>query len=152
MSTCRAVTAVDFDLVAYAKKHRYRVRNLHDGGPVPPAVWNQPAGWRPSNVGEEDRWDAIVGYRGYVAMDGDELTVTMFFRSNREQTCAAKKLGEHGATIQQDGDLEIGAIAPISAIEPLLKLIKVSKLPPGRVENLKRAPRSPDLMGQTGPV
>ena len=27
----------DFDLIAYAREHRYRVRNLHDGYPVSPA-------------------------------------------------------------------------------------------------------------------
>ena len=79
-STVSAITE-QFDLVAYARKHRYRLRNLHDGGPVPPAIWKPPKGYRPVCTGDEDRFDAIVGYDGYVAMDGDELTICLFYKS-----------------------------------------------------------------------
>ncbi|UCE61970.1 MAG: hypothetical protein JSU63_09620, partial [Phycisphaerales bacterium] len=49
------------DLIAYAKKHRYRIRNLHDGGPVPPAMPQKSSKDKLGYVGESDRWDAIVG-------------------------------------------------------------------------------------------
>ena len=52
-----------FDLVAYARKHRYRLRNLHDGGAVPPARYRKPKGERPAAqagyVGQDERLDAL---------------------------------------------------------------------------------------------
>ena len=45
---CATKTEQAFDLTGYAKKHRYRLRNLHDGGPVPPAICKPPKGGYPS--------------------------------------------------------------------------------------------------------
>ncbi|UCE62046.1 MAG: hypothetical protein JSU63_10055, partial [Phycisphaerales bacterium] len=43
------------DLIAYAKKHRYRIRNLHDGGPVPPAMPQKSSKDKLGYVGDSDR-------------------------------------------------------------------------------------------------
>ncbi|UCE61393.1 MAG: hypothetical protein JSU63_06520, partial [Phycisphaerales bacterium] len=69
------------DLLAYAREHRYRVRNLHDGKPVPPAMPKKSSRDKVGYVGDLDRWDAIVGHRGYVAMDGGQLTISVFYKS-----------------------------------------------------------------------
>jgi hypothetical protein len=60
------------DLIDYAKRQRYRVRNSYDGRPlhslrVPVTNRGKSKGY----VGTEDREDAIIGYRGYVCYDGD---------------------------------------------------------------------------------
>ena len=120
-----------FDLAAYARKHRYRLRNLHDGGPVPPA--RRPAGHDGSvgYVGARDRWDVIVGYDGYVAMDGNGLSVFVSYRSGRGVKRAVGLLLAIGGQIEQIGDTEVGATVPVDCIEDVLKLIRVSKLRSG---------------------
>ena len=123
--------ATQLDLVAYAREHRYRLRNLHDGGPVPPAIWKPPKGYKPVYTGAEDRFDAIVGYDGYVAMDGDELSVCLFYRSTKGVNRAITRLKAMGGRMDQEGDTEVGATVPVSQIEEVLRLIKVSKLQPG---------------------
>jgi len=95
-----------FDLVTFAKHHRYRLRNLHDGGPVPPAIWkDRPEGHQPGYRGSEGRWDAIVGLYGYVALDGGELVTCLFFGSAQGVNRALPKLREIGARIDQTGDV-----------------------------------------------
>ena len=49
-----------FDLTDYARQHRLRTRNLHDGHPVPPArlMPKQRIGERTGYIGESDRLDA----------------------------------------------------------------------------------------------
>ncbi|UCC31705.1 MAG: hypothetical protein JSU86_05375 [Phycisphaerales bacterium] len=137
---------VDFDLVEYARKHRYRVRNLHDGGPVVPARWKPPQGYRPAYVGKDDRWDAIVGRSGYVALDGCDLSIFVFYKSNRGVTSAMAKLKTIGARIDQIGDTEIGAVASVERIEEVLRLVKVSKLRRGDAQRFK-GPRTQERSG-----
>ena len=110
-STALAVTE-QFDLVAYARKHRYRLRNLHDGGPVPPAIWKPPKGYRPVYTRDEDRWDAIVRYDGYVAMDGDELTICLFYKSAKGVKSATSRVQKMGGRIDQVGDTELVVYGP----------------------------------------
>ena len=145
------------DLVAYARKHRYRVRNLHDGGPVPPARWRHPKGHKPAtagHIGEDDRWDAIVGQHGYVAMDGNKLSVCLFYKSAKGVNRVLVRLKAMDARIAQVGDTELGATVPAQRMEEVLKLIRVSKVPltnpAGHPSSLRRrlpetvlAPESP---------
>ncbi len=137
--------STEFDLVAYAREHRYRLRNLHDGGPVPPAIWKPPRGYRPVYVGEDDRCDAIVGRNGYVAFDGELgwLGITLFFKSALGVNKARDKIQAMGGTVTQEGDTEIAGTIPVESIEEGLLLIRVSKLKPGppggRPDNLARA-------------
>ena len=131
LASAAPVIVAHFDLLAYARKHRYRLRNLHDGGPVPPAIWKPPKGYRPVYTGAEDRFDAIVGRDGYVAMDGDELTVCLFYRSTKGVKSAKTRLEAMGGRIDQEGDTELGATVPVEQIAEVLKLIKVSRLKPG---------------------
>ena len=121
--------AVAFDLVSYAKCHRYRIRNLHDGNPVPPAIHKGPIDKTRGFWGENDRWDAIVGHKGYVAMDGADLTVCVFYKSAMGVNRSLARLQAIGASVDQVGDAEVDATVSPSRIEDVLKLIKVSKVP-----------------------
>jgi len=121
-----------FDLLGYAKQHRLRTRNLHDGGPVPPARCKPriPAA-RQAFAGAEDRWDAIVGRDGYVAMDGDRLSIYLCYKSGRGVKAALAKIRALGGEIQQEGDFELGATLPSDNISEALELIRPSRVPPG---------------------
>lgn len=117
------------NLVAYAREHRYRLRNLHDGGPVPLAMPAAKGKDKPGYRGAVDRLDAMVGHNGYVTMDGDLLSVIVFHKSARGVNRALAKLEATGARIDQVGDTEIGATVDPSRIDEVLKLIRVSKVP-----------------------
>ncbi len=131
------------DLVAYARKHRYRLRNLQDGGPVPPALPTAEGKDKPGYRGAEDRWDAIVGRNGYTAIDGDRLSV--FHKSTKGVNRGLAKLEALEARIEQVGDTEIGATVDPNRIEEVLTLIRISKVPlrnPGGNPGSLKAPVS----------
>ena len=123
---------MSFDLMAYARQRRYRVRNLHNGRAVPPALGPTRGergdfeGYR----GADDRLDAIVGKYGYVTTDGDRLSVYLCYRSSFTKTKAMRRFEAMGGTIDQEGDWEFGGFAPPEAIVDVLKLIRVSRLRP----------------------
>ena len=101
------------DLVAYARKHRYRLRNLHDGGPVPPALPQKSDTRRLGYTGASDRCDAIVGHNGYVTMDGDHLSVFVEYKSAKGVNRAEVRLKAIGGRIDRVGDTELGATLPL---------------------------------------
>ncbi len=152
---CTAATEQPFDLTAYAREHRYRLRNLHDGNPVPPARCMDKTGRSTGYWGADDRMDAIVGYNGYVAMDGDKLSVSLFYKSALGVNKAVRRLDAMGAEVGQVGDTEVGATVSVERIEDLLALIKVSRLRPpnsgafrpgtGRVRDAESHERSPEV-------
>ncbi len=98
--------------------------------------------------------DAIVGARGYVAMDGEHLSVCLFYRSGKGVNQAVSRLEEIGGRIDQVGDMEVGAMVPVRQIDEVLKLIRVSKLanrnPGGNPESLW-APVSERVRGAESP-
>ena len=120
----------EFDLLAFARENRYRVQNLHAGQAVPPAISMDPRNGAGGYRGDDARWDAIVGQRGYVAMDGANLSVFLFFGSSRGVRSALGKLRVMGARIDQIGDSEIAATVPPAKIEEAIRLIKASRLRP----------------------
>lgn len=143
-ATCERSTqhsGVSFDLVAYARAHRFRLRNLHDGG-VPPAIWKPPKGYRPTYVGDDDRMDAIVGRNGYVAFEGEpgRLGICLFYRSGKGVNQARAKIQAMGGTVVLEGDTEIAGTIPVENVEEALKLIRVSRLQSGSVRNLGLGP------------
>lgn len=141
-----SVVAGTTNLVEYARKHRFRVRNLHDGGPVPPARYRKPKGELPAGrtgfVGQDDRHDAIVGYDGYIADEGEpgQLGICLFYRSARGVKRVHARIQAMGGLVTQVGDVEIAGSVPVESIEEALKLIKVSRLHPGSVQNLGWSP------------
>lgn len=124
------------DLLALARARRFRVRNLHDGRPVPPARLLKPSGSRPAGeigyVGENDRMDAVVGYSGYLIDEGDaRLGIYLCYGSLKGVMRAEQKIRAWGGTVTQSGSFEVGGTIPGSALEDALRLIRVSKLAPG---------------------
>ena len=139
--TTPAVTG-RLDLLAYARKHRYRVRNLHDGGPVPPAIWKPPKGFRPTYVGEYDRMDAVVGRDGYIVDEGEpgRLGIALFYKSGKGVNRARARLAGIGGTVTQEGDTEVAGTIPVESIDAGRELIRVSRLRPGDVSRFAFAP------------
>ena len=129
--------ALASNLVEYARKHRYRLRNLHDGGPVPPARYRKLKGKAPVGqagyIGQDDRHDAIVGYDGCIADEGEpgQLGICLFYKSGRGVKRAHARIQAMGGTIKQVGDAELAGSVPVDRIQEALKLVKVSKLSPG---------------------
>jgi hypothetical protein len=122
-----------FDLLRYAKRHRYRVRNLHDGYPVPPM---KPPNWRHDHSrgywGKEERMDAIIGRYGYVCDEGNgRIGWFLAFQTRRPMTVRLKKLVAVGASLIQEGDTEAGGDAPVELIDRLVEVIGVYRKPRG---------------------
>ena len=134
---------MSFDLMAYARQRRYRVRNLHDGHAVPPARAPRHGERGPVQgyVGADDRMDVITGKHGCVAMDGERLSVFASYRSRRAKTAGMAKLINAGVTINQEGDTEVGGWAPVDRIEAVLCAIGATKLrPPNSGSYTRSAP------------
>ena len=119
-----------FDLRSYAREHRLRVRNLHDGrsvATVGPASKSRAPAYR----GNEDRLDAIVGRRGHVTMERGRLYVFLAYPTVRAKHAGMKRLLNIGVKIEREGDAEIGGTAPVELIGPVLQEIRVHRLRPG---------------------
>ena len=119
-----------FDLTDYARKHRYPLRNLRDGGPVPPARRKT----KPTKMGyvsAEDRADAIVGHRGYLAAEGGGLGICLFFKSGRGVASAKAEITALDGRVTQEGDCELAGWLPVASLDAALNLIRVSRLHPG---------------------
>ena len=124
-----------FDLTDCARKHRYRLRNLHDGHPAPPArlMPKQRIGERTGYIGDSDRLDAIVGYCGALTdEDRQVLGVYLHYKTTKGVNRGIAGIKAMGGTVHQVGDFELTGYAPWDRIEDALKLIRASKLKPGR--------------------
>ena len=136
MSTVQ--TTAGFDLLTYAREHRYRVRNLSDGRACPPARLVKPKGATPTaqvgHIGQDDRFDAIVGYDGYVCDQGASgwLGIYLSYGSARGANRGVERIKGMGGRVDQVGDTEVAGVVPVEAIGDALKLIRVSRLSPGR--------------------
>ena len=106
---------------AYARKHRYRLRNLHDGYPVPPARRQKPDTSRLGYAGVSERWDAIVGRNGYITTDAGQLSVFLEYKSAQGVNLAARQIQAMGGWLDQVGDRELGATVDPKHIDKLLK-------------------------------
>ena len=115
---------MSFDLTEYAAARRYRVRNLHDGRPVPPfRVRVTKRGTAKGYTGADDRDDAVIGQYGYVA-DGGDGRLEWFLRRTNGKAAAVRALAAAGAIVAQDGDGEAAGSAPVSTIAVLIELIR----------------------------
>ena len=117
-------------------------------GPVPPGRWRKPKGYNSTESGyrgEQDRYDAIVGRRGFITMDGGMLHVYVGeYKTSQGVTYAAKKICELGGRVVQLGDFELSATVPLDRIDDVLGLIKVSRLHPGSATAFKPRNRDAD--------
>ena len=123
------VAPTGFDLMAYARKHRYRLRNLRDRGPVPPAR-RKTKPTKMGYVGAEDRADAIVGLRGYLTAEDGGLGICLFFKSGRGVASAKAEITALDGRVTQEGDCELAGWLPVRALDDALNLTRVSKLMP----------------------
>ena len=129
VQTREALTGID--LKDYARKHRLRTRNLHDGHPVPPArlMPKQRIGERMGYIGESDRLNAIVGYCGALTDEHEQgLGVYLHYKTSKGVGIGIRKILEVGGTIHQVGDFEVTGYIPWDCIEDALRIIRVSKL------------------------
>ncbi len=128
---------MSFHLLEYARERRYRVRNLHDGRPLHPLrIPVMRRGRSDGYVGEEDREDAIIGYRGYVRDDGDGRLAWYVFGKQRKTVQGwVRELQAAGAVVKQDCDLEAAGDAPVEAIEVVLGIIRPYQVKPPNLSN-----------------
>ncbi|MEE9597953.1 MAG: hypothetical protein V3V96_14365 [Acidiferrobacterales bacterium] len=139
-----------FDLIEYAKRHRYRLRNLNDGEPVPPARRKKAHGGIPAYRGEDDRDNAIVGHAGYVADDGEPglLSIFLSYKTPNGLNRIIPRVKALGGRIKQLGDTELTATFPTERLLSALQIIKVCKLPPpGDPQNLPERPSQAVKLG-----
>jgi hypothetical protein len=130
---------MSFDLMDYARRHRLRTRNLHDGRllhplRVPPSGRGRSEG----HVGKEDRMDVIIAEHGYVCDEGDPGRIGwyLFAGSAKGINRWLPKLEALGAVVEQEGDCECAGHAPIEQIDAILEVLK-----PYRLGNLHRVGR-----------
>jgi hypothetical protein len=117
---------MSFDLLAYAEEHGYRVRNLHDGHPVPPVrpPYHGRRGRFAGYLGADDREDAIVCRHGYVADDGDgRIGWFLFAPTTRSMRAKLRKLEGLGVDVVQEGDSEAAGDAPVGQIAEVLAVL-----------------------------
>ena len=111
---------MSFDLREYARRHRYRVRNLHDGHPVPPGRAPK-HGQRGQQAFIGERMDAIIGRFGYVTVEDDCLG--WYVGEISKPTARIKIVRGAGGIVTQLGDREAAGHAPLAALEKLLSAI-----------------------------
>ena len=105
-----------------AKKNRWRVRNLHDGFPVPPMTRKRGSARSKGYKDDESRHDAIVCSFGYVDNDG----WTIIARSGRHLGELLKKLAKIGVSVRQEGDTEACGVSP-GGLEAVARVLRPYK-------------------------
>jgi hypothetical protein len=121
----RGGTLPSHDVIAWARERGYAIRNLHDGGPVPPA---QAQPLRRSACRGEESWDAIVGRNGYVAPDGDRLAVYGHWSDASQARTGRDSLLRVGVSLNQIGETDAGGSAPVACLPAILAILRVSRL------------------------
>jgi hypothetical protein len=135
---------VAFDLIEFARKHRYRVRNLHDGRPlhplrVPVTGRDRVAGY----VGDADRMDAIIGRYGYVCDDGDgRIGWYVYAGSAKGIKRWLPKLVAAGAVVRQEGTTEVAEDAPTERIDAVLRVLRPYRKQLGNAGSIRPGSRT----------
>ncbi len=140
------------DLKTYARQHRYRVRNLHDGRPVPPVRPKRKADQPVAFIGPTERDDAIMCKRGYAHIEGDLIGWVLLARSAR---ALGYRLGPMrrimGVVVDQEGDAEAAGTAPVEALDAVLGVLEPYRRKPasvgGSAEQMDRVRRGMPLHG-----
>lgn len=114
-----------FDLLGYARAHGLRVRNLHDGLPIPPARPKRVPGQRPAFGGEQGRDLAIVCRHGYVHAEGRQIGWVLLCGTARTCNFRLDQLRQvPGLVVQQEGDSEAAGVAPVAAVADVLAILE----------------------------
>jgi len=131
LETAKYSEYVGADLLTYAQKNHLRLRNLHDGMPVPPARRRHLAGFRPVYVGQHDRDMAITCRLGYVHAEGDVLGWVLLCRSGKGLGIRLGRLQKIPAlAVKQEGDTEAAGTAPFEAIYAVLNVLEPYRVRP----------------------
>ena len=122
MKTATPQTVEPFDLIAFARAHGYRLRNLHDGGSVPPA-------WRPVRDRGRPAYRqrdvlAIAARLGYVMLDAPgRIGWCVLAKTSRAKTLRVRRIVQAGGVVTQEGDSEAAGWANQGAIREILKAL-----------------------------
>ncbi len=88
---------------------------------------------RTGYTGVSDRLDAIVGYCGALTEEERQgLGVYLHYKTTKGVNRGIAGIKAMGGTVHQVGDFEVTGHATWERIEDALKLIRASKLKPGR--------------------
>ena len=123
-----------FDLMAYARQRRYRVRNLHDGHEVPPArpPKHGERGPVPGYVGASDRMDAVIGRNGYICDAGNgQLGWYLEAGTKRRLSAKLQRLAELGIEPHQLGDAEAAGEVGREMFSSLATVLQLYRCPQG---------------------
>jgi len=120
---------------AFAQTHGYRLRNLHDGHPVPPLRKTTP---RMSHGYKSDRHDAILCEFGYVdSQDNETIGWCLLTDSERKLNHRLRKLELlDGVTVNQLGDTEASGVAPKSSIHCVLGVLKPLRIKKSEIQGI----------------
>jgi hypothetical protein len=140
-------------LLAYARDHRLRTRNLNDGLPVPPARRQRVRGHRPAYVGADDRDMAIVCRLGYVHEEENVLGWALLCKSGKGLGIRLERLEKvPGVTVKQLGDTEAAGTAPVEAIDAVLDVLEPYRVRPEANLNSNLAVQGHLAPAKTRPV
>jgi len=122
-----------FDLLTYARRHRYRLRNIHDGKPVPPARIQQAGRGRQASRSDEDRCIVIACKDGYICDECDGLSWVLLCETKRSFNFRLRQLEcIDGLMVKQEGDSEAAGAAPYDGIEAVIKVLEPYRRQPPR--------------------
>ncbi len=132
-----------FDVKQYAGEHRHRVRNLHDGRPVPSVCPKGKADQPVAFIGPTERDDVIMCKRGYVHAEGEAVGWVLMTRSAR---ALGYRLGPMrqipGVVVEQEGATEAAGTAPVEAAAEVLHVLRPYQRrsqSPAAAERLRRS-------------
>ncbi len=119
----------------FAWEHGYRLRNLADGGPVPPLRRSHRGHGRAAYSGHDAEL-ALIGRCGCVSLDAgrangapadgnsrSELYAVLVCKSRRQLTARLSAFVEAGVAVRQLGDTEAAGPAPLGRLADVLHAI-----------------------------
>ncbi len=122
---------MNFDLIEYAREHRLRVRNLHDGRPLHPL--RVPVSGRGRSEGymsDSDRMNAIIGRHGYVVIEDGKLGWYVFCKTRYGLNKWLPRIEAADGIVKQECDGEMAGDVPVEAIAAVLRVIRPFKKQP----------------------
>lgn len=125
-----------FDLIAFTKKHRYRVRNLNDGDACPPSYLRQNERRKNPINKQSEKHNAVVGKYGHLTAENNRIGIELFYKSAKGVNKAKQRIETTGGEVTLQGDTEIAGWLPTESIEEALQLIQVSRLHAPQKSNL----------------
>lgn len=115
------------ELLAYARKHRLRVRNLHDAFPVPET---RRRGRRRSAGYTAERHTGIVCRDGYIDFEAGAGRIgwCVLAKTSGLLRSRVAALTALGATVTQSGATEAAGHAPASCIGDVVRILRAWRL------------------------